>query len=419
MLFAFWWLERRRKAEHRECREFEFLMLFAVMMVAAYSSFVFGVFFFLRYYYPIYFIGMIFAGMALDDAIRYFQTQRLFVRRAALAATGAYAAGLLFMGYTSGFRTTPVYRFYDAARWIKTHTDSSDTIGVFQSGAIGYLSGRRVINLDGKVNSEAFHALREGRLESYVESAGIDLVMDSQNVIDLFLGPWSDADRKRLESERVFHRRRVRCTRLDRIPCLAAARLQRRRIRRHRLPQRPRPRPLTSPLSPLLISALISAARDSRRGSLGAASTARSGSSRGECPSGNALRTPSLVDARTPRSLQSTSANDMSGEAGPEGASFQILASDVGNRGGRTCRETRSSYGADSVCALREQRLEWYLFERVRGGETEHRERAFHDSQRERRVAAAEVLAVDVNRETARRRRSSPLHRDRARCRAW
>ena len=85
---------------------------------------------------------MIFAGLALEDAIAYVLSRPVPVRRLALAGTGVYAVSLLFMGYTSAFRSTPVYRFYDAARWIKTHTDSSDTIGVFQSGAIGYLSGR-------------------------------------------------------------------------------------------------------------------------------------------------------------------------------------------------------------------------------------------------------------------------------------
>ena len=198
--FVVWWIRRRRS----EAGEFEFLLWFAVMMVAAYSTFVFGVFFFLRYYYPVYFIGMIFAGVAIHDTIRYVQNRPAQIRRLALAATGVYAVGLLFMGYTSGFRSTPVYKFYDAARWIRTHTDSSDTIGVFQSGTIGYLSDRRVINLDGKVNREAFAALQKGTLQTYVASAGIDLLMDSSNVIDLFLGPWSDADRERLESERVF-----------------------------------------------------------------------------------------------------------------------------------------------------------------------------------------------------------------------
>jgi hypothetical protein len=202
--FAYWWLKRRRTAEGSECREFEFLLGFTAMMVAAYSAFVFGVFFFLRYYYPVYFVGMIFAGIALHDAILFFQSRSLRVRGFALAGTGVYAVSLLFMGYTSAFRSTPVYRFYDAAKWIKTHTDASDTIGVFQSGAIGYLSGRRVINLDGKVNREAFDALQKGKLNAYVQTAGIDVVMDNSGVIDLFLGPWSDADKKRLESERVF-----------------------------------------------------------------------------------------------------------------------------------------------------------------------------------------------------------------------
>ncbi|HKW13207.1 MAG TPA: glycosyltransferase family 39 protein [Candidatus Krumholzibacteria bacterium] len=202
--FALWWFKRRRTVQGRASREFEFLIGFAAMMIAAYSTFVFGVFFFLRYYYPVYFVGMIFAGIALHDAIAFFQSRSLRVRGFALAGTGVYAVSLLFMGYTSAFRSTPVYRFYDAAKWIKTHTDVSDTIGVFQSGAIGYLSGRRVINLDGKVNREAFAALREGKLSSYVRAAGIDVVMDSAGVIDLFLGPWSDAERKRLESERVF-----------------------------------------------------------------------------------------------------------------------------------------------------------------------------------------------------------------------
>jgi len=202
--FVWWWVKRRRTPHGRAGRELEFLFGFAAMMIAAYSTVVFGVFFFLRYYYPVYFIGMIFAGLALDDAIAYFRTRSLPVRRLALTATGMYVAALLFMGYNSAFRSTPVYRFYDAAKWVRTHTDSSDTIGVFQSGAIGYLSGRRVINLDGKVNREAFAALRAGKLSSYVRTAGIDVVMDNAGVIDLFLGPWSDADKKRLEAERVF-----------------------------------------------------------------------------------------------------------------------------------------------------------------------------------------------------------------------
>jgi len=198
---AWWW--RRRRAR-REMREFDFLLLFSMMMIVAYSTYVFGVFFFLRYYYPLYFVGMIFAGLAVDDIIAWARRHSLSVRRMALAASGVYAAALLFMGYTSAFRTTPVYGFYDAARWVATHTDASDTIGVFQGGAIGYLSDRRVVNLDGKVNAEAYQAIRAGRLREYVDHAHIDFVLDSERVLDLFLGPWSDEDRARIAHDTVF-----------------------------------------------------------------------------------------------------------------------------------------------------------------------------------------------------------------------
>lgn len=199
-----WWLRRRRLPRGMRAREFEFLLLFSVMMIAAYSTYVFGVFFFLRYYYPLYFVGMIFAGLAIDDVIAWVRARSVPVRRTALAASGVYASALLFMGYTSGFRTTPVYGFYDAARWVSTHTEVSETIGVFQGGAIGYLSKRRVVNLDGKVNAEAYRALRAGRLSDYVRAAHIDLVLDSERVLNLFLGPWSKEDRKRVAEETIF-----------------------------------------------------------------------------------------------------------------------------------------------------------------------------------------------------------------------
>jgi hypothetical protein len=204
LTFAVWWFRRRRSPRGQPAGEFDFLLLLGVMFIAAYSLYVFGIFFYLRYYYPLYFIGAIFTGLVIDDAITWFGRRSLNVRRLALAASGVYAVALLFMGYTSAFRTTRVYGFYDAARWIATHTEVSEKIGVFQSGAIGYLSGREVVNLDGKVNREAFAALRDHRLMEYVQASGIDIVMDSEKVLDLFLGPWSDAERRRIEADSFF-----------------------------------------------------------------------------------------------------------------------------------------------------------------------------------------------------------------------
>jgi 4-amino-4-deoxy-L-arabinose transferase-like glycosyltransferase len=140
--FIAWWWRRRRSRPSGH--ELDFLLLFSLVMIAAYSTYVFGVFFFLRYYYPLYFVGMIFAGLAIDDGIAWMRARSVLARRTALVASGVYAAALLYMGYTSGFRTTPVYCFYDAARWVSTrHRPGRNPSACFRAAPSGGLSHRR------------------------------------------------------------------------------------------------------------------------------------------------------------------------------------------------------------------------------------------------------------------------------------
>jgi hypothetical protein len=59
-----------------------------------------------------------------------------------------------------------------------------------------------VINLDGKVNSDALDALRGGQLPDYLRSESIDVVVDNKNVLDLFLA----GSEERAESDDVFYK---------------------------------------------------------------------------------------------------------------------------------------------------------------------------------------------------------------------
>lgn len=201
VVFGLWvWARNRRTSSS----EITFLLLFSVLMIAAYSAWVFGIFFFLRYYFPLFIVAAVYGAMAIDDVVALVSKRSLPVRRIAVAAGALYVVAFSWMSLNSVFRSTPVYRFYDIARWVGSNIDEGATVGVFQSGAIGYLSGRRVVNLDGKVNHEAGVALREGRFEQYLRGAGIDVVMDDVKVLDLFLGPWSQEDFRRLEQQAVY-----------------------------------------------------------------------------------------------------------------------------------------------------------------------------------------------------------------------
>lgn len=199
-----WMLRRTRAAAARSLSELNFLLLFSVLLIAAYSTWIFGVFFFIRYYYPIYFVLMLYAAVSIDGAFTWLAARSRVPRRALMSAAAVYAAAVLFMGFNAGFRTAPMYRFYDVACWVEQNTEPGETLGVFQSGTIGYLSKRNVVNLDGKVNREARSALREGRLNEYVTDAGISLIMDHYRVLDLFLGPWDKEVQQRVVAAQVF-----------------------------------------------------------------------------------------------------------------------------------------------------------------------------------------------------------------------
>ena len=202
ILFLGMWVRRRARTTQRG--ELSFLLLFAVIMIVAYSSWIFGVFFFTRYYYPLFFVGAIFGGLLFEDMLGLVSRWRIPYRRVAMVACALYMFGVGWMAWSAAFRSSPVYHFYDVAQWVKGNIGEDDTLGIFQSGAIGYLSGRKVVNLDGKVNFDARHALETDRLDDYIAEAGIDVVMDDMKVLDLFLGPWDKSDYDRLADRALY-----------------------------------------------------------------------------------------------------------------------------------------------------------------------------------------------------------------------
>ncbi|MEJ2721354.1 MAG: glycosyltransferase family 39 protein [bacterium] len=177
---------RRRSLSVTGFGELQFLLLYTVVLIAAYSFYVFGVFFFVRYYYPIYFVACIFAGLLLEEGFRKLPANAALGRSLAAVILAGYLCVFGYMAYACVCRSNQQYCFYDVARWVEKYTSPDDTIGVFQSGAIGYFSHRRVINLDGKVNRDALDALKDERLAEYLRGEGVDVVIDNRKVLDLF-----------------------------------------------------------------------------------------------------------------------------------------------------------------------------------------------------------------------------------------
>ena len=67
---------------------------------------------------------------------------------------------------------------YVAARWARDHLDASARVGTWNAGAIGFLSGRQVVNLDGVVNTFAYLDHEQYDLCGYWARTGITHLVD-------------------------------------------------------------------------------------------------------------------------------------------------------------------------------------------------------------------------------------------------
>jgi hypothetical protein len=67
---------------------------------------------------------------------------------------------------------------YAAARWARGHLAEDARVGTWHAGAIGYLSSRQVVNLDGVVNTLAYLRREQYDQCSYWDRAGLTHLVD-------------------------------------------------------------------------------------------------------------------------------------------------------------------------------------------------------------------------------------------------
>jgi hypothetical protein len=75
------------------------------------------------------------------------------------------------------------------AAWINLNTSPDAIIGAANAGIMGYYTKRSVINLDGVVNEQAFHARIANQLQRYIRDAGIDYLADHKGTLTLLCRP--------------------------------------------------------------------------------------------------------------------------------------------------------------------------------------------------------------------------------------
>lgn len=156
------------------------LFLFAAGLFIGYAFYIFGVWFFPRYLFPVNIVILFFAAILLDVLLH--SLNRVKFRRLVLAFIVLVIGGVnigankLYALYTPTPGASNGYM--KIGLWAKERFPEGTVIGSCQSGALGYFARQcTVVNLDGVVNKRCFEALKAGTIPSFLRSERIEYVL--------------------------------------------------------------------------------------------------------------------------------------------------------------------------------------------------------------------------------------------------
>lgn len=170
-----------------------------VGMTGAYTLVVLGIWFFPRYSLP---LAEVFSVLILAIIARFLMKVGVGqIWRRVISGTLILLFGLATLAvYQDSYQKNAHYQwildkdaelpddgFVRAMRWLEKNAEPSARIGAFQSGIVGYYAAQPLINLDGKVNTDAHHALAEGWMWRYVCLLELDYIVDWGFIIQDFL----------------------------------------------------------------------------------------------------------------------------------------------------------------------------------------------------------------------------------------
>ncbi len=148
-----------------------------IVLPLVYFTFFWAAHFYARYTAPIVLVCLVLTAAC----VAYLPERRR--RMIALVAIAFIAISNAWAAWDTHHRGSIGDGHSVAAGYVANHLPMDARIGAFQSGVVGYYNAN-VINLDGKVNVDALAAMREKRVEEYVDAERIDYVIDWQGVIE-------------------------------------------------------------------------------------------------------------------------------------------------------------------------------------------------------------------------------------------
>jgi len=181
----------------KQVKVLNFMLYFALLLFINYSFYVFGMWHYPRYYFPVCAIAAIYSGLFFDFIFVKILKDALAINKKILNILIIiiylyFSYFFIFEKNMDNFYGLKTYLkphdfrlfYYETALWINKNIPKGERIGVFESGIIGYFcKDHIVINLDGVQNKDALEACRNMRMLSYVKSERIKYIVGQEVLI--------------------------------------------------------------------------------------------------------------------------------------------------------------------------------------------------------------------------------------------
>jgi hypothetical protein len=143
------------------------------------------------YFMSSYFIGALIWGPVLWYIKELFASlfTSAWLKRLAVILLGAVL--VLFLGWKAyvvcyiGFNPWQAL-YIQAGQYIEERLPDGARVGAFNSGIVSYFTNKKVINLDGVVNSDMYQVLRDRQLMAYIRKNDINFVVDHPLVFTIY-----------------------------------------------------------------------------------------------------------------------------------------------------------------------------------------------------------------------------------------
>ncbi len=156
-------------------------IIFSIILFAAYTQYIFAVWYFDRYLYPLNILFFLFFAIILELLFPLFRTRRI-----ATLFGGAIGAIIIALNVSNNdflklYNHTELntYGYRNLGLWAQKEFPEGTVIGSCQTGSLGYFADHiTVINLDGVVNKESYEALIKKEIVPYIKSNKIEYIVD-------------------------------------------------------------------------------------------------------------------------------------------------------------------------------------------------------------------------------------------------